>query len=71
MRVIFLELIILAFGLWCVLIAHFYGTINPDQIYFSENSTSSRPHSPGSRDPPVPPCVPSDNSDGAGEELMH
>jgi len=55
-----------AFGLRCALIAHFYGRLNPDQIYSSENSTSSRCHSPGSRDPPVPPCVSSDNCDGAG-----
>jgi hypothetical protein len=42
MRMIFLQLIIQAFGLRRALIAHFYGRLNLDQIYSSENSTSSR-----------------------------
>lgn len=51
-------------GVWPqdVLITPFYGRLNPDQIYSSEYSRSSRPHSPASHDPLVLPCVPFDVS---------
>jgi hypothetical protein len=54
-------------GVWPqgVLITPFYERLNPDQIYSSEYSRSSRPHSPVSHDPLVLPCVPSDISGGA------
>jgi len=50
---------------WDVLITPFHGRLNPDQIYSSEYSRSSRPHSPASHDPLVLPFVPSDISGGA------
>lgn len=46
------------------LIVHFHGRLNPEQMYSSENSTTSRSHSPGERNPPVSPSLPSNISDG-------
>jgi len=43
-----------------VLITPFYERFNPDQIYSSEYSRSSRPHSPASHAPLVLPFVPFD-----------
>jgi hypothetical protein len=54
-------------GVWPqrALIAPFYGKLSVDQIYSPNICNFNHSHSPGICDPPVPPSVTFDSSDGA------